>query len=360
MAPDSSSKDEQRSLFLVIPGLFGPRTLTPSEIPSLPILETILRRSDVWKKDIPGNFESTLFYLFGTPIEPDKDIPVAAVSRVLDMGAVDTDWWIRADPVHLRMDQDKLYLFDSQVLKIEQDEADSLIKDIMEVFAENGWVLQATTPDRWYLKLPTPPVIQTAPLADVIGCDIAPFLPRGEEGKDWHALLNEIQILLHTSTVNIERENRGEMVINSLWFWGGGKLPKVERSRWAEVWSNEVISLALTRLSVTPCSALPASAGEWLKQAVTPGDHLVILDQARGSVQYNDTDDWQNYITALEADWLDPIMAAIRAGEVQRLGIITDAGQSYVYQRKCGRRWWRRHRPLTYYRKKLNATLFPD
>ena len=72
-----------------------------------------------------------------------------------------------------------------------------------------------------------------------------PYLPTGKDGKQWHTVLNEMQILLHTAQVNIERERRGDLPINSLWFWGSGRLPQeIQRVDWARVHSEEPASFA--------------------------------------------------------------------------------------------------------------------
>ena len=43
----------------------------------------------------------------------------------------------------------------------------------------------------------------------VAGEDIDRFLPAGRDGKAWHAVMNEVQMLFHDHPVNVAREARG-------------------------------------------------------------------------------------------------------------------------------------------------------
>src|SRR5687767_9051943 len=89
-------------LQLLLPGLFGVQgpESEPQKPPQLPALETLLTRAERHSSPV-RSLESLLFSLLGAEIPTDSDLPVAAVTRVLDLGIVDSGWWIRADPVHL-------------------------------------------------------------------------------------------------------------------------------------------------------------------------------------------------------------------------------------------------------------------
>ena len=86
-------KNASASLSLLIPGLFGPSAAV-EPAPATPALETWLARSDLKISAIRG-FEPTLFQYFGAETPAEGDLPVAAVTRVLDMGVIDNGWWLR-------------------------------------------------------------------------------------------------------------------------------------------------------------------------------------------------------------------------------------------------------------------------
>jgi hypothetical protein len=343
------------TLTVLVPGLFGAtrrsdiNAATDSE-PRLPALETFLARADRRPQAAHGT-EARVFALFGVEPEEGVDQPVAAVTRVLDLGIIDNGWWLRADPVHLVPDRDRLILHDSHWFDLTQDEATRLAAEIAETYAADGWILKAPRPSRWYLKPPRAPRLSTTPLPQVVGRDIHPHLPQGRDGKAWHTLLNELQILLHTAQVNSEREQAGKPTINSLWFWGGGRLPKVRPATWSQVWSLEPLSLGLARLCEIPAAAPPDSFPAWERQSETQsgGAHLVVLDEARASLQYGDRARWQEAIRRLERDWFVPMLAALGSRRLQALTLLDEAGPAYELTPHSARRWWRWRRPAAQY-----------
>lgn len=339
-----------RQLTLVVPGLWGPGTDPIAPGIDVRALATILARADTVPAQGSG-LEAVLFALFGLTAADDADLPVAAVTRVLDMGVVDKGWWLRADPVYLQPDRDRLILSDNELLQVTQAEADQLVDEIMQTFSADGWMLKAARPGRWYLKPPRPPRLQTTPLADVIGRDIHPYLPRGKDGRHWHTVLNEVQILLHTAAANAAREARGQLPVNSLWFWGGGKLPGMKSASWTHVYSQEPVSLALARLVGVSSRGTPPDYADWARQATPSGRHLVVLDQMRAAVQYHQVDAWRAFVVALEHDWIAPALTAIKRRELHVLALYDDQGRGYRLTSSGARRWWRRrvefprHRP---------------
>lgn len=341
-----------RSVTLLVPGLLGFAVNFPTDddlAPTVPALEACLTRANV-VPGLAGGLESQVFALFGIDPPEDADLPVAAVTRALDLGVIDKGWWLRADPVHLRPQRDRLVLLDTQAISLSQDEATRLAAELIDAYGEEGWLLKAPRPGRWYFKPPRAARIVTTPLPQVVGKDIHPYLPQGKDGKTWHTILNEMQILLHTASVNAEREQRGELPINSLWFWGGGKLPNLSAVDWTHIYSEEPVSLALARLSQTPSSASPKSFVEWDRQAQRPGSHLVVLDQGRASVQYTEVKQWREFIERLDRDWMAPLFQALKAGSLGQLTIYTENGRAYRLGRSQARRWWRRRRPLAAHR----------
>lgn len=341
-----------RTLSLLVAGLFPPDLHELDAAPDLRALETALTRADRLPPGVPPGFEAAAFALFEVEpdSDPDVDLPVAAVTRALDIGVIDKGWWLRADPVHLQPFRDRLILSDHNRLDLTHDEAQRLAAEIMEVYSADGWLLKPARPGRWYLKPPRASHLLTTPLPEVVGKDIHPHLPRGKDGKSWHTVLNEIQILLHTAAVNVEREQAGKLPVNSLWFWGGGRLPNIRSVRWAEVWSEEPVSLALARLSEAPSRDLPTGFDEWQSQARLAGEHLVVIDRGRTAVQYGDGPAWVEFIQRFERNWIVPLLQALRSGELAGATLYSDTGRAFRLDRRSVRRWWRRRSGLAGFR----------
>lgn len=325
-----------RHLSLVLPGLLGEQT---AEV-SLPALEKVLARAD--RREGRAGLEAALFELFGVSVQPDRDLPVAAVGYVSDVGRKPKGYCLRADPVHLVPDRDHLVLVDGATLRLSRPEAERLVDELNAHFAGEGWRWEASVPTRWYLTLPEAPALRTYPLSMVAGKAIRNYLPVGAEGRRWHGIMNEVQMLLHASEVNRHRQAQGEIPVSSVWFWGGGAVPTVGHSRWSQVWSDEPVSLGLAELSCTPHSAVPADAETWLREATAPGEHLLVLEDLCLALRKDEGAGAQAALLAVHETWLAPLFAALRGRTLNSLSLHAGNGRVFHLTRAGLRRWWRR------------------
>ncbi len=379
----------ERHLSLLLPGLFGVASVSsqdmPLPTPAVAGLETLLARAD--RREVGGDsregggratpgavaddsregggratpgavadgrvpaigvVEARIFTLFGLSAEEGTDLPVAAVTHVADGGDPDTAWWLRADPVCLQPQGAGLILYDRPEPPLTHDQAQALVDEILQVFAADGWHLEAPTPHRWYLRLAAAPAIQTSALSSVAGRDIHSYLPTGKDAKAWHVILNEVQILLHTCALNVEREALGHLPINSLWFWGGGRLPARPNVDWTHIGSDEPVSQGLARVCALPQSPLPANAAAWLDQAAA-GRHLLVFDPTYQGDSHGAVNAHHTFLAQLEQRWIAPLLAAVKTGTVQSVTLYTEAGPGFHITRKTLGRWWRRRRRVTDY-----------
>ena len=181
------------------------------------------------------------------------------------------------------------------------------------------------------------------------GKAIRPFLPTGAECKDWHRLMNEVQMVLHASAVNRDRQAMGQLPVSSLWFWGGGALCGLGHSRWSQLWSDEPVGQGLAQFSCTPRQGLPDGARHWLQQATAPGEHVIVLDALREAWQGEGMASWQQALQALQHDWIAPLLEAVRQRDLDRLTVYTCDGQSFSLSAAGLKRWWKR--PVKYGRR---------
>jgi hypothetical protein len=178
--------------------------------------------------------------------------PMAAVMRQHDAGDAENYRWLRADPAFVRAEMGVVRLLSVGDATLTQGEADQLIKPLKILFGDNGFLLTAPTPQRWYLMIPKEsklPEFKTP--NDVVGADIFSAMPQDDASKRWRNLLNEAQITLHNHTVNAERISKGQLPINSLFFWGAGILPDQVTFNVDSVVSDDVEINALIKLSAT-------------------------------------------------------------------------------------------------------------
>ena len=329
-----------RHLTLLAPGL-RPHVDCGALPERLPALEILLSRADYRRSGQTG-LEARLFALFDVPTEAGQDLPVASVTYTADTGRPPAGACLRADPVHLVPDRDQLVLLDSAALALQAAESQRLIAELNAVYAEDGWRFEAPCPQRWYLHLPEMPRLRTQSLADVSGQPIGRQLPRGEQGKVWHGIMNEIQMLLHTSSVNLQREAEGQLTVSSLWFWGGGAVPSPASQRWTQVLSSEPVAAGLARLGGVAHGPPPASAQQWLSQAEQTGEHLLVLTHLDTALKQQGGEAWWVALQDFERQWVVPLLTALRSKQIDSLQLDDGAGAVYQLTRRSLRRWWRR------------------
>ncbi len=320
---------------LVVPALFA-----APEIPRLPSLELLLARGRAAEGD-PLSLEAWLADRFDVGEGP---LPAGAITALVSERR-DGRAWVRADPVHLRLEQARVSLIPGTRCGISPEEADAYMASLNRHF-DGRHVFVAVRPDQWCVHAGTDEALDATPPLELAAREVGASFPGGR----WNALLNEIQMALHEHPVSADRERRGAPPINSVWLWGAGGLPEGARGPWHSVACEDALAAGLAQLAGIRHRALPASARDWLDRAPLEGRHLVVLDALRAVLALGGAAEHAERIAALEAAWFAPLLEALRN---DRIGMITvhapDAGQSYETIRGDLRRFWRRARPLAAY-----------
>src|SRR6266581_1350130 len=248
-------------------------------------------------------------WLFGQfRVAKQRDWPVAPYSMLADGGVPGRDFWLRADPVHLRVNRDRLAVADSALFDVSRAEAAALVE-----------ALEGS-------------------------------LPAGRDAMRFHALMNEAQMLLHEHPVNLEREARGEPAINSVWFWGGGAIGAAKARPYSAVIGDDPLARGLALAAGIPARALPERADSLLAAAEDEGVVLIVLD----AMQHGDAEaaGFRERRAAIERDWFEPLLGALQSG---RIGMLTlhlpgkDTLLEVETVRSDLRYFWRRCKPLSAY-----------
>jgi len=316
---------------------------------SLSALALLLSRSaeqrDTFRDDTRYPVERRLLKLFDVAVEPGSDVPVGAFTRYLIKGDVNREHWcMRADPVYIQPNRDHLLLMGNAGIDFSFDDAQRLVNDINTLYADTHWHLTALTPRQWLLEQENAATVNSHSLSQAVGKNIKEFLPDGAEAKQWHAIMNELQMFLHSHPLNQQRQMQGKSVINSIWFWGAGVLPanshESKQPPYAQCWSDEPLSLSLAKLTGVPRADLPASAMDWLRHAITAGSHFLMLEHLHNDEVRHDPLTWWQALTDFNNDWLAPLIEALRKNEINELVVI---GDERVYQltRRLSNRWWK-------------------
>lgn len=350
---------------LVVPGLIPAREALQDAFDSarLATLELLVARGRVGYAE-QQCFEAWLAQAFGLG---DAALPAGALTVIADGGDATAGEarWMRADPVYLHLAREHLVLVPGAALSLTYGEVDALCEAVNQHFAGRLTLTpNLRRPDHWCARVEDAELPFNVPLLEAAGDDVDSHLraqsdaanpgnpdnaARTADAASAHALLNELQMLLHDHPVNEAREARGEPAVNSVWFWGAGPAPTTAQGPWHSVSADEPLALGLARIARIRHRALEVSADSWLARAPEDGHHLIVLDGLRLPHALVDTEPYLAGLQALEARWFAPLLEALR---VRRIGMLTlhapDASEALSIETVRGdlRRFWRRPRAL--------------
>lgn len=336
------------NITLYIPGLLSPaRDLVEGDIPPTPSLQKLLA---IGKRRTfqPMGFSRCLCGLFGLESRPQQDDPVAAITHLVDDRETREYIWMRADPVYLAADREGVVLMDSSTFNLDLQEALVLAADIRDLLAEEGLKLEVPTTDRWYLKLHEPANVTTTPVHEVVAKDIHRFLPSGSGRDHWARLLNEIQMTLHNCPVNEERQQRGELPVNSIWCWGSGSLPTAGNCQWDRVYSDETISKGLSQLYGVSSRESPEEVTDVFSDSGSNEQILTVLSFGLRHAQYHDMIGWQDFIAYLEACWFKGLLGMMRDGMINHLTLLLE-NQEFSISKSSLLKFWKQQQQLQAY-----------
>lgn len=345
-------------LHLIIPALFWSDKTCPEIYHGLPIpsLEALLSKSNTTRYP-PDDLTTWLCRLF--EIKKQFDWPVASIMQQIESTEYSEinndnsakDFWLRADPVHLRVEQNHIKLADNHVFQISKDEAMQFTNAINRHLANDYLTLLPLHPYRWYLRLNKAPEIYTQTLDSAICKNINNLLPTGNDSITWRKIFNEIQMVLYEHPLNQARTIHDQLAINSIWFWGGGFMPQTIRSSYNNIWSNEDFSRALAKISKTPYSRLSENS-KWWQSVGNRGSQLIVLDSLLPKEKYKDAYGWRECLLQLEQSWFAPLYIALKNNQINELRISTineNASLDFVIKRNNLWKFWATIKPLSFY-----------
>ncbi|MCW9006010.1 MAG: hypothetical protein OQK70_12170 [Gammaproteobacteria bacterium] len=332
-------------LALVIPGLLGPLPELEQYnkvSPDCAVLQKWLACAQT-VKTASRNYYQLLAELFGI----NQDYSIALLSARVDDCRSSQGHWLRADPVHFKADIDHAILLDCNRLDIRDDEARALAAAFNEHFSDDGIELVVGHRHRWYLSFDKQMNIQTTSVHDAVGRNVNHFLPMGEDALNWRRLLNETQMLFHTHDVNVEREKKGQMTINSLWIWGeGNDLQADNNSQWDWLMSNEVTVNGLA-LGLGIKSILLDTKNDELQ--LPEGNGVMVLDQLIGPTSYGDVSAWVDAVEMLCQQWFDVLHRLLKSKQIQSLELYSADGRMFKLTASSLLKFWCRKQSIARY-----------
>lgn len=335
-----------RKVHLVVCDLFLPADIAAGVCADLrlPALEKMLARgASTGSARTVGSvsLEELLCGMFGVPCQ--SDAPIAPVSAAFD--GLAEGCWLRADPVHLRLQRDQLILLPD--VEVSADEAAQLCASLNQHFVGQGMEFFVPHPQRWYMRLDQLPDIETVPLSQAAGCNVRGLLPKGAEAARWHRIFNEIQMLLFAHPVNEAREARGELPVNSLWLWGGGVNAPLQKP-YASVGSDEALAGMFAAVAGVPFAGWPE---QWHDEE-NGGPQLLVWTGLHSALRRGDLAAWRAALQEFETGYAQPLWQGLRAGRISQLRVDILGGdrvRNLLLNRADTWAFWRRTRSFAEY-----------
>ncbi|APV50735.1 hypothetical protein BWI17_14185 [Betaproteobacteria bacterium GR16-43] len=325
-------------LTLLIPDLLAPRD-APAALRALRLatMERWLARADVER--LPAGSGSAWLARAWKLAPPPA---FAAISLAGDVEPREGSW-LRADPVHLRIERDLVALHDAAGLGVTQDEAWALVASLNTHFKDDGLKFTAPVPERWYVRVPEGEAPSTTPLDAVAGRDIFGSLPVVKGRFNWRSALTEAQMVMSNHAVNQARDARGAPALNSVWLWGEGRLPPPPVPPFDRIVANEALARGLATISGVACEALPASP----RNLDGPRNTLAVLDTLTRPIRSGDVEAWCEAGRRLEQDWFAAIDGDFARFAPLTLVLPGENATLVATVTKAARwRWLKRPRPL--------------
>ncbi len=327
-----------KHLHLLVPNLLPPPEIAKEVCAGLqlPALEKILARGNAGTTPVQ-NLEDWLCTAFGTR----SIAPVCAAADGVEVGA---GYWLCADPVGLQLQRAEILVL-PDVLP-DRDEADALCAGLNEHFDGTGLHFVAPHPQRWYVQLATEPQLTTSPLRQVAWSDAKLHQPRGADALRWQRIATEVQMLLYAHPVNREREVRGQLLVNNLWFWGGGRAANL----------NTDVDTIGGDSGLAGAFAHVAGVQQVLTmQEMLEGKYetgLWVSEAPREALQRGDLYQWRLALERIEQTLVVPILKALQTGQLQSLALVAlqeDESRCYTVTRGDIWKLWRTARSLARY-----------
>lgn len=198
--------------------------------------------------------------------------------------------YLIAEPVHLRVDRDRILIAEPDILQLSIDEAQAIIQAINQHFqdelkvyylSEHKWVVgfnQELINNQYY------------PVLDIIGEDIDDYLPSGSNALYLSKIVTEIQMLLFNLQDKLANHNSNLPICNSVWLWDKQVKPTVNQYIQQTIHEN---GLSLTTNNATIQNLTAMLGDSWQT-------NLIILDSLYHPCCYSDSYAWVNNFQRLD------------------------------------------------------------
>lgn len=255
-------------------------------------LNHLIKRSKI--SQLPFSYSDLLYS--GLGIVEEAGSLAQQIAQKLNVQDNYTTYLI-AEPTHLRADRDRLLISEAEILQLNQAEAQTIISTVNQHFSDE-LKLYYISAEFWLIGLNlTLPDSQLYPSIEIIGENIADYLPKGQHSIEFSRLLTEMQMLLFNLDSKQLRHSNGLISVNSLWLWDKQIKPQLCQDfkhiflDYHLLNANEIQDHHINKLSLgrnnAKIGAVPAPI-----EAAFVDKGLIIIDSLYYPCRYRDSHSW--------------------------------------------------------------------
>jgi len=244
----------------------------------------------------------------------EEELPIAQY-RYQAQGELMDCAMLCADPVHYQIGMNDITLTEI-IADLSYADLKELKNLINEYYKDDELEFIIDLNNQCYISFPNNESVITTPIDEVLNKNIAGFLPFSKD-RNWKVIQNEMQMLLHGSEFNQQREANGLLAVNSLWFWGGGQKQDFVNNLNAVFSHPDSKGKMFSEAANCQWHKLPKDGNQILEHNLN--ESVVILDQLLPAIIANDANEYQRQLTKLDEDYLKPLNLAWKAGKIELL-----------------------------------------
>lgn len=267
--------------------------------------------------------------------EQRNALPSAAVCHAADSQAIPpaSEYWAHLACVHFAAGMSDVAgsVLAGQSALDGQDRAE-IAATLAAHLTSDGYVLHVASSGEWLVRCPRALDVRTLPPGAAFEVPLKEALPSGADAAELRRLMTEMQMLLHEHPANVRRARAQQLPANACWVWSVANLAHAATSSALPMaFGDESYLKGLYRLHSQTVRAENVDAAT-LREAASESPFTVAVVRPTSTA-------------ALEADWLKPLLDAVRAGSFAQLLIYFDRWRLALRRRDL-LRFWRAPLPL--------------
>jgi len=339
-----------RELVIVIPDLYLPRELhgatrAAAAFANVPGIERVARFGT--REVLRGGWRAWLPGRVGRAELADV-APACIAAAALDGSLTPSDpgtpevstRWI-STAVHLQAGLTRVHLDHRGLLRLAAPEQATLAADFARTFGSTNCTLSPLPCGEFLLETPGLPAVATQEPARCAGSELDELMPTGSAAAPLRRLLAEIEMWLHTQSLNEARRMRAEPPLTALWPWGAlGRIVRPERRTQAEMplaFGEDAWLEGLWQLQGSTGRAPP----ECLQEVLAAGARASVLLVGVGGQLRSERETAADAVARLDERFVFPALQAVHGGVLARLTLILNDALVQVHRASL-RRFWRR------------------